>query len=129
MPYVADTHALVWFFTGSSRLGPSALQVMRQADAGQEVIIIPTIVLGELMSICKSGKASLDFLTTLEKLEAGDNYQIVPLDIATLKIADAIKAELEMHDRFIVATAQRFNALVLTKDRVITQSGTVKTIW
>ncbi len=129
MPYVVDTHALVWFFTGSSRLGSSALQVMRQVDAGQDVIIIPTIVLGELMSICKSGKASLDFSTDLEKLEAGDNYQIVPLDIATLKIADAIQAELEMHDRFIVATAQRFNTPVLTKDRVIIQSGTVKTIW
>lgn len=52
MPYVADTHALVWFFTNSPTLGQTALQLMREADAGREVIIIPTIVLGELMSIC-----------------------------------------------------------------------------
>ena len=129
MPYLADTHALVWFFTSSQKLGQAALQIMRQADVGHEVIIIPTIVLGELMSICKSGKISLDFSTILAKLEAGDNYQIVPLDLATIKAADRIQAELEMHDLFIVVTAQGFGAPVLTKDKVIVQSGLVSVVW
>jgi PIN domain nuclease of toxin-antitoxin system len=129
MPYVADTHALVWFFTNSPKLGQAALQILREADAGREVIIIPTIVLGELMSICKSGKVALDFSTTLTKLEIGDNYQIVPLDLPTIKAANNIQAELEMHDRFIVATAQLLSMPVLTKDEMITQSGTVNAVW
>jgi PIN domain nuclease of toxin-antitoxin system len=129
MPYVADTHALVWFFTNSPTLGQTALHLMREADAGREVIIIPTIVLGELMSICQSGKAPLDFSTTLARLETGDNYQIVSLDLATIKLASNIQAELEMHDRFIVATAQLFNVPVLTKDQKITDSGIVNIVW
>lgn len=129
MPYVADTHALVWFFTGSPNLSRTAQQIMREADAGHDIIFVPTIVLGELMSICKSGKAPLDFTTTLTRLEAGDNYQIMPLDLATIKIADSIQAELEMHDRFIIATAQLLGVPVLTKDRQITASGVIEVVW
>lgn len=129
MPYVADTHALVWFFTNSRRLSQTALHIMREADAGREVIFIPTIVLAELMSICKSGKTPLDFSTTLGRLEAGDNYQIIPLDLTIIKAANDIQAELEMHDRLIVATAQLLSVPVLTKDEMIVQSGALPVVW
>ena len=129
MPYLADTHALVWFLTSNPTLGQTALQIMREADAGREIILVPTIVLGELMSICNSGKAPLDFSTTLAKLEAGDNYQIIPLDLLTVKTANDIQAELEMHDLFIVATARLFNVPVLTKDKMIAQSKMVTIVW
>jgi PIN domain nuclease of toxin-antitoxin system len=65
----------------------------------------------------------------LAKLEAGDNYQFVPLDLATLKAANDIQAELEMHDRLIVATAQLFSAPILTKDKQITDSGLISVVW
>jgi predicted nucleic acid-binding protein len=101
---------------------------MPEADAGREVIIIPTIVLAELMSICKSGKTPLDFSTTLSRLEAGDNYQIIPLDLTIIKAANDIQAELEMHDRLIVATALLLSVPVLTKDETIAQSGTLPVV-
>jgi PIN domain nuclease of toxin-antitoxin system len=43
MPYVADTHALIWFFTGSPNLGRTAQLIMREADAGREIILCPLL--------------------------------------------------------------------------------------
>ena len=129
MPYVADTHTLIWFLTGSSQLGQNALQIMRESAAGREIIVIPTIVLGELMSLCEKGKTSLNFREVLTKIESGDNYRIVPLDLATLKAASQTLADLSMHDRFIIATAKTLNLPLLTRDQAITQSGQVHTIW
>jgi predicted nucleic acid-binding protein len=79
MPYIADTHALIWFFTNSRSLGQTALDILREADAGREVIMIPTIVLAEVMSICKSGKAPLDFATTWPSLKPGITINLFPL--------------------------------------------------
>jgi PIN domain nuclease of toxin-antitoxin system len=39
MSYVADTRALVWFFTGSPNLGQTAQKIMHEADAGREIIL------------------------------------------------------------------------------------------
>lgn len=45
------------------------------------------------------------------------------------KIADKIKANIEMHDRLIIATAIYFDAILITKDEQIKKSGIVSTIW
>ncbi len=42
--YVADTHALFWYLTNSSALGPRASLAFDEADAGQGLIYIVTTV-------------------------------------------------------------------------------------
>lgn len=129
MPYVTDTHALVWFLTKSPQMGKAAMHVMREAAAGREVIVIPTIVLGELMNICQAGKAPLDFSATLDQIESGDNYRIFPLDLAVVKVASEIPPGLEMHDRFIIATARLLELPLLTRDKEIIESRQVTVVW
>jgi PIN domain nuclease of toxin-antitoxin system len=128
MDYVTDTHSLVWYFTGDSRLSEKALQAF-EGTRKEGVIIIPTVCLAELMYIAKKGRITLTFEETLKKNEELENYENAPLDIDILRVADEIEAELEMHDKLIVATALHFNATLITKDESIRNTGICSTIW
>jgi predicted nucleic acid-binding protein len=129
MSYVTDTHALVWYFTNDKRLGTSAKQVFDKASAGNAVVLIPTIVLAELLYIARGKRPALTFQETVERIESGSNYKIAVLDLLVLQKADGITAELELHDRLIVATAQLADGILISKDLSIQSSGTVRTIW
>lgn len=54
MIYVLDTHAVVWFLEGSSRLGSAAKEAISD-PAGE--LVIPTIVLcGDRVSVCQESR-------------------------------------------------------------------------
>ena len=128
MNYVTDTHSLIWYFTDDQRLSKKALKSFESTvKAGQ--IIVPTVVLAEVLFIAKKGRIPIDFMKTVAKIEALANFQIAPLDLDVLKIAENIDAPLEMHDKLIVATAIRYEAALITRDEQITKSAVVKTIW
>ena len=128
MNYVADAHAIVWYFIDDPRLSQTARQVFEQTiTAG--VIIIPTIVLAEIMYISQKGRISLTFEETLSYIEMYENFHIAALELDILKIAASISADLEMHDKLIVATTLHFDAHLITKDEQITQSKIVNTVW
>jgi predicted nucleic acid-binding protein len=42
--YVADTHALIWYLSGSERLGDEARALFDSAIAGEIRVLIPAIV-------------------------------------------------------------------------------------
>lgn len=93
------------------------------------MIIIPAIVLAEVMFIAKKGKIILTFEETLKRIETWENFDIAPLDIEVLRVADKIEVDLEMHDKLIVATALYYKATLITKDRRIKGCGLCSTIW
>lgn len=128
MNYVADTHSLVWYFTNDSRLGKKAFKAF-ESTIREGMILVPTVVLAEVMFISKKGRVPITFEQTVTRIEELDNFDIVPLYLDVLRIADKIEAELEMHDRLIVATASFYEVILLTKDERIIISRTVKTIW
>ena len=128
MNYVTDTHSLVWYFTDDQRLSKKALKSF-EGTVKEGQIIVPTVVLAEILFIARKGRIPLDFTATVEKIEALANFEIAPLDLDVLKIAESIGAPLEMHDKLIVATAIRYDACMITRDEQITKSKAVKTIW
>jgi PIN domain nuclease of toxin-antitoxin system len=128
MDYVTDTHSLVWYFTEDSLLSKKALEVF-EGTIKEGIIIVPTVVLAEIMFIAKKGKITLTFEETLNKIEEYENFDIAPLDTDILKVADKIKVDMEMHDKLIVATTLYFNATLITKDRLIRDTGICSTIW
>ena len=128
MKFVTDTHTLVWYFQADSRIGAKALKAY-QETLSKGRIIVPTVVLAEIMYIARRGRINLSFDETLDLIQQANNFEITPLDVEVLLIADRIQADLEMHDRLIVATAIKFKAPLLTKDAVIRASGVVKTVW
>lgn len=128
MDYVTDTHPLVWYFTEDSHLSKNALMAFEQT-VKEGIIIIPAVVLAEIMFIAKKGKIAITFEETLKKIEEYENFDIAPLDADILKIANKIEAEMEMHDKLIVATTQYFSATLITRDQLIRNSGLCSTIW
>jgi predicted nucleic acid-binding protein len=129
MPYVTDAHPLIWYFTHNPRLSAKALEIFRRSAAGKEIIIVPTIVLGEILHVSEAGRMPVSFQDVLSKIEEGDNYEIAALDLHVLKAATEIQVGLEMHDRFITATAKVLGSPLITKDEKITAAGIVEVVW
>jgi len=121
MDYVTDTHSILWYFTEDPRLSKRAFDVF-EGTVREGFIIIPAVVLAEIMFIAKKGRITLAFEETLKKIERYENFDLAPLDVDILKVANKIEADLEMHDRLIVATALYFNATLLTSAKLTQQA-------
>ncbi len=128
MNFVTDTHSLVWYFTEDARLSKKAFDAF-EGTVKSGTVIVPAVVLAEIMFIAKKGRVTLTFEETLKKIEGYENFEIAPLDAEILTIADKIEADLEMHDKLIVATALYYEAALITKDELVSKSGVVSTIW
>ena len=65
--YVVDTHAMVWFIAGDSRLGPNAKQILSNSNSE---LILPITALAEVCWIIEHGRTSIpsvtDFLLTID---------------------------------------------------------------
>ena len=128
MNFVTDTHSLVWYFTDDLRLSRRALKSF-ESTVKEGQMIVPTVVLAEILFIAQKGRVNLGFTETVAMIEAMDNFEIAPLDLEVLRMADSIEAPLEMHDKLIVATALCYDSSLITRDEQITKSKTVKTVW
>ena len=85
--------------------------------------------MAEIMFIARKGRVTISFDETLKKIEESDNFVIAPLDSDTLRIADKIEADLEMHDKLIAATALYYEAPLITKDENLILSEVITTVW
>ena len=128
MNYVVDTHSLVWHFTNDPRLGEQARNAFEQT-LKEGALIVPTVVLAEIMYILQKGRIPLSFEDTVARIAEYANYRICDLTLEILKVAGDIKADLEMHDKLIVATAIFTGASLITKDSAIAQLQLVNTVW
>ena len=128
MVFVTDTHPFLWFLTEDKRLGEEAKKVYEKAEKGDAVIVVPTIVLAESNYISVKKNFKLQFDELLDMVENSINFPPYPLDIETIRMTTKLDKLNEIHDKIIVATAQRINASLITKDEEIIKSGYVKTI-
>ena len=130
--YIVDTHALIWFIEGNSRLGNNAQAILSDATSQ---LILPAIVLAEAVWIVEKGKTSIPSVNDLLSVVNDDPRIIIcPLDQSIITKSINIQEINEMHDRLIVATAlflqiQGEIIALLTCDLNITESKLVTTIW
>ena len=130
--YVVDTHAIIWFSTGDSRLGSNTKRIL--SDPNSE-LILPITVLAEACWIIERGRTSIpgviDFLLTID---ADPRVTVTPLDRTILDKTLTLTDINEMHDRQIVATAlvlidQGENVALLTCDENIHKTDLVPVVW
>jgi PIN domain nuclease of toxin-antitoxin system len=129
MVYVLDTHAVVWFLEGSSRLSPPAKAAM--SDPASE-LVIPTIVLVEIEFLFAKKRTTIDLAAVWRDLANAPNCVDYPLDS---QVVSLIPTSLNIHDAIIVATALVYRDVlkqtveIITKDREIAGSGLIGTMW
>lgn len=127
--YVADTHALFWYMTGSPRLGRSAKSAFDEGAAGVATIIVPAIVLDELYFLNEKAGHPLDFAAEFDRLGQAGQFafaSFTPDDVLDFSKDAAVN---EMHDRMIVGVARRLGAVCLSRDTQIVSSASVATQW
>ena len=131
--YITDTHALIWHLQSHANLSSKAQTIFDDADNGEVVIFIPTIVLVEIIYLTEKGRIAQDLVqSVLQLLQSGSsNYQIAPLDLSTVQsLAQISRAVVpDMPDRIIAATALTLSAPLLSRDSAIAQSAQIQAIW
>ena len=117
--FIADTHAFLWYLTDSPKLSKKARAVFADSEKGNAVIIIPMIVLLESMDIVDKKKVNFEFEKILLKLTQASNFIVPNIDLGLVLEVNKIKGFKDLHDRIIVATANLFDAPLITKDKFI----------
>ncbi|OGP94046.1 MAG: hypothetical protein A2Z19_02500 [Deltaproteobacteria bacterium RBG_16_54_18] len=100
-------------------------QAFLSADQGDNIIIIPAIVLMEILYLFEKSRIKIDLIQT-EVLLKSKNYQYEPLSLEILKTAADIDDIPELHDRMIAATARHLDIPLITNDPVIRKSRFIK---
>lgn len=126
--YVVDTHVLIWYFTGSTRLLPALKERIEDARSQGGRLLVPTIVLAEVLDIAEKERVSFDFAQMYRLIQDEAEFEIVDFGQEIFDETVRVKGIEDIHDRIIVATARYYGAGVLTKDHVIRKSGEVETL-
>lgn len=132
MRVVADSHALVWYVQGSSRLSKAASSALAESER-TEGIVVSVATLVDLWYITQTTQSvSIDDLTRLRaKVDASANVDLHVIDVAVADAFTLIPRTLltDPWDRFIVATAKALAMPLVTRDGAIRESNLVETIW
>ena len=127
MIYIVDTHGLVWFLDQPERLGTSARSILTDPESA---LVVPTIVLAEIRYLAASRRITPTFDAVLRVILDDPRFDVFPLDGTVVEL---MPLSLNIHDAIVVSTALALadadDVTVVTRDREITESGVVRTIW
>ena len=129
MPYVTDTHSLIWYLTDDPKLSATAKRTFEWADIFQDYIYIPCIVFFELLYLIKKKKIDVDFDSFIKLVSSSKNYRVEPLGLPIIENSRKIhKKVVDPWDRLIAATSMHLNAPLISKDRLLRGIG-LEVIW
>ena len=125
MPYVTDTHSLVWYLTADPKLSASARKLFKKVDNSQDIIFVPCIVFFELVYLIEKEKISAPLDTFVKLLSSSYNYKVEPLCLPIIEKTRQISRKLikDPWDRLIVATSMHLNLPLITRDRSLRKIG------
>jgi PIN domain nuclease of toxin-antitoxin system len=117
-------------FVRKSSLGRNARKIFERADAGETMIYIPSVVLWEISLLAKLGRIPLlqTFDQWCRSLDNKPGFNIVSLEWVDIKEARHLPYS-DPFDCFIAGTALRLDAPLITRNREITDSNRVQTVW
>lgn len=123
--FVIDTQALIKFLNGKKVISDSVESILKDADTGRNIIIIPSVVLFEICYLQEKGRIPVALKDIEEIIENSFNYVEEKLSLNIIKAAFEIKDVPELHDRLIAGTAKYLNLPLITNDPVILNSAFV----
>jgi predicted nucleic acid-binding protein len=126
--YVTDTQALVKFLNGQKVINDTADSVFRKADEGENIVIIPSVVLFEIGYLHEKQRIPVSVKDIKAVLEDSLNYREERLSIDIIESSFEITDIPELHDRLIAGTARYLNISLITNDPVILASRFVNCV-
>lgn len=126
--YVIDTQALIKFLNGVKVINSAIDQILREADAGEHIIIIPSVVIFEIAYLYEKKRIPVSVMDIEGIISGSLNYIEEPLTSDVIKLAFEINDIPELHDRLIAGTARYLDLPLITNDPVILRSAFVKCV-
>ena len=125
MPYVTDTHSLVWYLTANPKLSVSARRIFKRVDNSQDVIFIPCVVFFELIYLIEKKKIDAPFDTFVRLISSSRNYKVEPICLPVIEKTRQISAKSvkDPWDRLIAATSMHLDLPLITHDRTLRRIG------
>jgi len=130
MPYITDTHSLVWYMTDDPKLSKEAKRIFKEVDNASERIFIPCIVFFELLYLTEKKRIAPDFDSFVKMVSSSENYRIEPLCLPIIERSRTIPREkiVDPWDRLIAATSMHLNLPLITRDESLKNIG-LEVIW
>lgn len=123
-----DTHAALWSIADDPRLGAAARKLI--AESNRAELILPDIALLEASYLLSKGRITDDDGPEALLGRLCDSFRIVAIDPKIAHLATTLDLPHgDPFDRTITATAKALGVPLLTRDRMITQSQAVETVW
>jgi PIN domain nuclease of toxin-antitoxin system len=136
MPYVTDTHALIWHMTDDAELSVKAKEIFNKVDSAQEHIFIPCIIFLELLYLVEKNRIPVDFDSVITMISSSKNYRVEPLCLPIIEKSRTIPMEkvTDPWDRLIAATSMHLSLPLITRDKTLRKKELGKkigleTIW
>lgn len=127
--YLADACALIDFYTGDPAFPASLIRLFEDTP---EAIAVAAITVWEIAIKTRLGKLPdlrASAFPTLAAMLRHHGFEPLPFDDHTAEEAANLPTiHADPFDRALIATAQRTNRTILTKDRIITRYG-VPVLW
>ena len=130
MPFVTDTHSLVWYLTDDPKLSTKAKGIFQKVDKFQDYLFIPCVVFFELLYLVEKKKIVVNFNDFLAMISSAKNYRVEPLCLPIIEKSKKIHREKipDPWDRLIAATSLYLNFPLITRDKSLQEIG-LKVIW
>ena len=126
--YVIDTQALVKHLCGNKVINDKIDTIMKGADNGENIIIIPSVVIFEIGYLEEKKRIPVSLSDIENILNSSINYIEERLSIDIIKASFGIKDIPELHDRLIAGTSSYLKIPLLTNDPEILNSRYVNCI-
>jgi PIN domain nuclease of toxin-antitoxin system len=133
MALVLDTHALIWYLSGSEQLSGIASTIIATEEKNGASIFVSAISLVEVVYLAERGRLPSAALRSLEDALADPEGSLVvtPLDAGVARAVQQISrvAVPDMPDRIIAATAVHLGAELVTRDRRLQDALKNRAVW
>jgi predicted nucleic acid-binding protein len=126
--FVTDTMAIVLFLE-KRKLPIQVKNIFEKSDAGDILILIPSMVLAEIAYLSEKKRIDLSIAALENHIKQHSNYKIAYMGIDEIKAAFEITDIPELHDRVIAGTAKCLDTKILTNDPVIIASKFMESVW
>ncbi len=127
-----DTHIIVWDALKPEALSPKAKKVIDQANE-KDGIIISKISLWEIAMLMKKKRLEIEvpYIEFIDLVISSNNYILkgITPDIANISVNLPDSINHDPADRIICATSMAYKAPLVTADKNLLKSKSIKTIW